>query len=476
VSVLGLAGLVVLGLLAVSPAYGFHRDELYFIVAGRHPALGYDDQPPLTPLLSAAAVALLGLEPWAARILPALVIGASIVVTALIARELGGTRRAQIVAAVVFAASAALGAGHLAATATFDILAWTLVLCLVGRVLGGGDPRLWLGVGLAGGVGLLNKDTPLVLAAGLVLALLVHRRDLLRSRWPWLGALLALVLWLPNLAWQAANAFPQLEMARQIAGSTSLGDFAVEVLLLAGPLLFPVSVAGLWRLERRPELRPFRPLGTAFLVVLAAVIVTGGKSYYVFGGVAPLMAAGAISVDRWIGGSRARAALFGAVAALSGAITAVLVLPVLPASTLASSGINDLYHESGEQVGWPELASSVEGVVGALPPDDQARAVIVTSNYGEYGALVLLGTGAAPVYSGHNSTWSWGTPPDGAAPVVLVGWSQAYAGRWFDGCVEAARIANAVDVANDERGLPVLVCSGPREPWSQLWPELHFLS
>ncbi|HEX5825959.1 MAG TPA: glycosyltransferase family 39 protein [Candidatus Limnocylindrales bacterium] len=474
--VLAIAAAVLLALLALAPAYGFHRDELYFIVAGQHPAWGYDDQPPLTPLLAAGAVALLGMEPWAVRILPAVAIASVVVLTALIARELGGTRRAQALAAVVIGTSGFLAAGHLGVTATYDLLAWAAVLWLVARILRGADPRLWLLVGVVGGIGLLNKHLPLFLVGGLAIALLVHRRELLRSPWPWAGAVIALALWAPNLAWQVANGLPQLEMARQIGGdgADERPMVVIELLLLAGPLLFPVTLVGLWRLLRDPSMAPFRALGTTFLAILAVVLLAGGKSYYVIGSVPPLMAAGAIAVDGWLGASRSRGAAFGAVTVASLAIVALLTLPVLPASTLAATPIPELYAENAETVGWPELVATVEGVVERLPPEARVRAAILTANYGEHGALTLLGRGLPPVYSGHNSTWSFGRPDDGRDLTILVGrWSPEYRLRWFGPCAAMATIGNDAAMANQEAGVQVLLCDGLRAPWSELWPELH---
>ena len=161
-----IAGLMVAGLLAVSGAYGFHGDEMYFVVAGQHPAFGYVDQPPLTPLLSAASVALLGVSPTAVRVLPALEMALVVVLVALIARDLGGSRRAQLLAAITAALSGYLGAGHLDTTTEPDLLAWAIVLWLLVRLLAGGDRRLWLAVGVAAGIGLENKDTLLFLGRG----------------------------------------------------------------------------------------------------------------------------------------------------------------------------------------------------------------------------------------------------------------------------------------------------------------------
>ena len=99
------AGLMIALLLAVSGQYGFHGDEMYFVVAGQHPAFGYVDQPPLTPLLSAASVAVLGVSPTVVRVLPALEMALVVILVALMARDLGGSRRAQILAAITTALS-----------------------------------------------------------------------------------------------------------------------------------------------------------------------------------------------------------------------------------------------------------------------------------------------------------------------------------------------------------------------------------
>jgi 4-amino-4-deoxy-L-arabinose transferase-like glycosyltransferase len=473
---------VVVGLLLLAPAYGFHRDELYFIAAGRHPALGYDDQPPLTPLLSAAAVALLGPQPWAVRVLPAIAVGLVVLLTAGIARELGATRRGQVLAALVIAASGYLAAGHLGVTATYDLPAWAAILWLVAGLLRGEDPRRWLLVGLVAGLALWNKHLVLFLAGGLAVGLLVHRRDLVRSPWPWAAAALAVGLWLPNLAWQVANGLPQLEMARSIgeAGGGERPMVVVELLLLVGPLLFPVALIGLWRLVRAPSLVAFRALGTTFLAILAVVLLVGGKSYYVIGAVPPLMAAGAMAVDGWIGrgaqGGRRRAAAFGGLATASAVIVALLTLPVLPAATLASTPIPEIYGETAETVGWPELVATVEGVVDGLTREERSRAVVLTANYGEAGALMLFGRDLPPVVSGHNAVWRWAAPPDTSDVTVLVGWwGPDGRAALFSRCAPGATIRNEAGMPNEEQGAGVWVCAGSRIPWSRQWPRLRHL-
>jgi Dolichyl-phosphate-mannose-protein mannosyltransferase len=481
-AVLLVAGLLVAGLLVLSGAYGFHGDEMYYVVAGQHPAFGYVDQPPLTPLLSAASAALLGVSPAAVRVLPAIEMALVVLLTALMARDLGGSSRAQLLAAIVAAVSGYLGAGHLDTTTDPDLLAWALILWLLVRLLVGPDRRLWLAVGLTAGMALENKDTVLFLGAGLAVGLVLARRwDVVRSPWAWSAIGIAVVLWLPNLLWQAANGWPQLAMAQAI--SSYAADNRAQVVpllwLFSGPLLFPVSVAGLGWILMAPAARPWRPLGIAALVALGLVVVSGGKAYYAIGSVSLLMAAGANLVDRWLarGHFRAKALTFTVAAALSGGLIALLTLPILPLATYAQTSLPAAVPDTASQIGWPEFVATVEGVVASLPPDERAHAVILTNDYSEASPLVLFGAGLPPVYSGHNGYWAWGPPPADRTVVVHVGdWRPADWSRLFVGCHDVATVDNSLGIENPEQGKLISVCTGLVQPWSVMWPALRTIS
>jgi 4-amino-4-deoxy-L-arabinose transferase-like glycosyltransferase len=480
--VLAAAGLMVAALLALSGAYGFHGDEMYYVVAGQHPALGYVDQPPLTPLLSAASVALLGVSPTAVRLLPALEMALIVILTALIARDLGGSRRAQVIAAITAALSGYLGAGHLDTTTDPDLLAWAIVLWLAVKLLAGGDRRLWLALGVVTGIGLENKDTLMFLGAGLAVGLVLARRwDVVRSPWAWAAIGIALLLWVPNLAWQAANGWPQLTMAQAI--SSYAGDnraqFVPLLWLFSGPLLFPISAGGLAWILRAKAAAAWRAIGIAALVALALVYVTGGKAYYVLGSVPVFMAAGAILADHWLvrGHFRLKVSSLAGAAALSGALIALLTLPILPVATFAQSGLAAAVPDTANEIGWPQFAATVEGVVAALPADERAHAVILTNDYSEASPLVLLGSGLPPVYSGHNSYWSWGPPAADRTVVIHVGdWRPTDFSDYFTGCHDVAQIDNGLGVQNGEQGVAVTVCTGLRAPWTVTWPALRTIS
>ena len=480
--VLVVAGLMVAGLLAVSGAYGFHGDEMYFVVAGQHPAFGYVDQPPLTPLQSAAAVALFGVSPTAVRLLPAIEMGLVVILIALIARDLGGSRRAQVLAAITAALSGYLGAGHLDTTTEPDLLAWAIVLWLLVKLLAGADRRLWLAVGIVAGIALENKDTILFLGAGLAVGLVLARRwEVVRSPWAWGAVGIALLIWAPNLAWQAANGWPQLAMARAISqyADDNRAQIVPLLWLFTGPFLFPVSAAGLIWVLRAKAAAPWRAIGIAALVALALVLVSGGKAYYVIGTAPLFIAAGAMLLDRWLtrGHFRLKAGSFASAAVLSGALIAYLTLPILSVAAFAASSLPATVPDTANQIGWPQFVATVENVVTALPADQRAHAVILTNDYSEASPLVLLGSGLPPVYSGHNAFWDWGPPPANLTVVVHVGdWRPADWSQFFVGCHVVATVDNGLGIKNGEQGTAISVCTGLRAPWSTMWPSLRTIS
>jgi len=476
----GLAAAVGLVLVALAGRYGYHRDELYFLRAGREAAFGYVDQPPLTPLLAAAMDFLAPGSLVVLRLPSALAAGAVVVLTGLIARELGGDRGAQLLAAASMAVSAVLLAvGHLLSTATFDLLGWTALSWLLVRALRDGGP-VWLLVGTVAGVALQNKLLPaFLLAAVLAGLLLVGPRRVFRSPWPWLGGLLAFVLWTPNLVWQATHGWPQLALAEAIAAGSSGSSepwylFLPFQLVLVSPALVPVWALGWWRLARDPGLRTWRAFAVAYPLLAVVFLVTGGKPYYLVGLYPVLLAAGAPPVLAWArrGGRRVRAVLVPPLA-LSLVPNALLMLPLVPVGSLAATPVPDVHYDAGEQVGWPSLAATVQRTGDGLPAG--ARVAVLTANYGQAGAVDRFAPDLAPAYSGHNAYWTWGPPPEDADVVIAVGLPEEQLSRWFGRVEPAARVDNGVGLDNDEQGVPVWTATQRRVPWSEIWPQLRRL-
>jgi 4-amino-4-deoxy-L-arabinose transferase-like glycosyltransferase len=474
-----LAGLLAALLLTLAGRYGYHRDELYFLRAGREAAFGYVDQPPLTPLLAAAMDALAPGSLFALRVPSALAAAGVVVLTGLLAREFGGGRTAQLLAAAATAVSAVLLlVGHLLSTTTLDLLVWTALSWLLVRALRDGGPW-WLAVGAVAGIGLQNKLQPAFLLAAVVVGiLLVGPREVLKSPWPWAGGLVALVLWAPNLVWQALNGWPQLRLAEAIAaGSSGTSEpwylFLPFQLVLVSPLLVPVWVLGWWRLARDPGLRPWRAFAVAYVLLAVLFMITGGKPYYLAGVYPVLLAAGAGPVVGWARARRGRTAAAAATLVASLGLNALLMLPIVPAGRLGATPIADINYDAGETVGWPRLAAAVEDVRADLPAGETVA--VLTANYGEAGAVDRFAPSLGPAYSAHNAYWSWGPPPEDAHTVIVVGYPEERLAPWFARVELAARVDNGVDLDNEEQGAPIWVATDRLAPWSEIWPELRRL-
>jgi 4-amino-4-deoxy-L-arabinose transferase-like glycosyltransferase len=457
-------------LLAMAPYYGPGRDELYFVSAGDRLAWGYPDQPSFTPFLARLATEVAPHHLVVLRLPGLLGVVGIVLVAVQFARLLGAARGGQVLTAVVVAASAVtMAMGHRLTTATFDTLAWAAVLVLVTQAVVDRRPRLWLLAGVVAGLGLNNKHAPVFLVCGILVACALDRelRPSLRTPWPWLAGVIAALMWLPNLLWQADHDWPVFDLSADIAdeygGLLGRLELVGQAAIMFSPLVFFVWLAGLVRLLRAPEWRRARLPAVVFLVVTAVFLVTGGKGYYLAGAIVPLVAAGCT----WIAQRRTtgRVVLVGAVLALSAAVAWPALVPVLPVSTYADSFFHTLDDDQPETIGWEEYAAQVRAVVDHLPDD----AVVFTGNYGEAGAFEWYGVGA-PVYSGHNGWRNWGPPPDGAGPVVVVLFRDPSVD--FTGCERAATLHNEVGIDNEEEGQGVWVCDGPIGSWSQQWSTL----
>jgi 4-amino-4-deoxy-L-arabinose transferase-like glycosyltransferase len=461
-------------LVAVAGRYGWHRDELYFREAGRHLAWGYVDQPPFTPFVARVADIVAPDNLVVLRLMPALAGVATVVLGALIVRESGGCRRAQVAAAAATAtAGFVVGSGHLLSTATFDLAAWMAVLWLVTRLLRTGDPRWWVAIGAVAGVAMLNKNLVLVLLAALVAALVVERRrDLLVTRWAVAGGAVALAIAAPHLIWQATNGWPQFEMARALSerlGGENRTMLLPQQILLVGVLALWLWPAGVRWLAHDADGRRFRPLLWAWPIGLAVVFVTGGRPYYAV----PLSLVVALAGVRALGD---RAVTLAWPLAISALVAVPLALPVLPVSTARITGaVNDT---TGETIGWPELTAQVAAVVHDLPDRERDHIVILTASYGEAGAVDRFGPvlGLPSAYSAHNGYVEFRRPDDDHATVVAVRYEPEDLAPYFGRCAQVARVDNSQGVDNEAQGTPIVVCRGLRDPWSETWPRLRHVS
>ena len=451
---------------AVGGRYGFHRDELYYLVGGRHLDLGYVDHPLLVPWLARISESLFGLSLMPLRLLSTLASAAVVGGAGALAARLGGGRRAQLLAGLaVLVCPFFLMTQNLFQTVPFDQLVWTAALLALAGLLATGVGRRWLLFGLVTGIGLLTKYTVLALGAGVVVGLLLtpHRRQLSRP-WIWLGGALALAVSLPSWIWQLRHDWATLEfMANNHAAETFPPPAFIGLqAVFAGPFALPLMAFGFLFLFSRRN-RQFRPLGWTAAAVLLFFLAGQSKPYYAAPLYPLLFAAGAVWLEPRLEAARGWRRHW-VPAILAGNLLLLPVFsPVLPVGGYARLHDGFPHQEFGETVGWPELVDTVGGALAQLPEETRNGVALVTSNYGSAAALDLWGGahGLPPAACGQNSYyyWRWPTSID---PAIVVGFSSETVERYYDQVDRLAVVSNRYGIANEELGRPVLLARGAR--------------
>ncbi|HVS85057.1 MAG TPA: glycosyltransferase family 39 protein [Gaiellaceae bacterium] len=435
---------------AFAGRYGWQRDELYYAVAGRHLQGGYVDFEPVTALLAAAARIVFGWSLVGFRSFAVLAGAATIVLAALVARELGGGRRAQVTAAALVAFSPRLlSANGLFQPVSFDLAATMLVLWLAVRLaLGRGS---WLALGVAVGAGLETKYTLVVVLVPLLAGFAAWRRDVLAPRGLAVACLVAGALMAPNLLWEAGHGWSGVEFVLHPPPSASAETRLQYLDNLFAQLNYDVAVVAvlgavmLWRDKR------LRPLGLTVIGVPVAYFLLGGKSYYAGPVVLFALAAGAVPLAHWATRGWRLAAVGVLAAGWAATLASALptTLPVLPLHTAIRQGVVAARSDYQDELGWPALAAQVGRLAGGAD-------VVVTSNYGEAAALELLGHGLPPVAS-TDVTFRYWRPPATGRHALLVGFSEEAASGFCRSYALLGRIV--MPAANQERGLPIARCT-----------------
>ena len=475
--------------------YGFFVDELYFAACGDHLAWGYVDMPPLIAAVVEIARVLFGDSLSSIRFFAAVAGAGSVVLTGRLARELGGGRFAQGFAALsVLVASACLSMCHYISMNSFEPVLWTGLALVVARIVRTGDQKLWLWAGLMVGIGLNNKYSMAFLCVGIVVGLLLtpERRVFLKP-WIWLAGATAFVLILPNLIWNVQHHFPFLELMANIRriGRNPVftpAEFLGVQVLFTLPANLPVWLGGLcWYLFGR-EGKRYRVLGYAYLVVLAILFLPNGKPYYLLPVYPMLLAAGAVAFEQW----STRPALRWARAASAvtllvfGASGVPFSLPVLsPETYLRYSAFMHFTPPSmvrgepgpmppffADQFGWEEMTQVVAQAWRALPAEERSRTAILAADYGEAGAIDLLGRkyGLPHAISGHQNYYLWGPNGYTGESVLTLGFSRQQLERYFCSIEDAGTVYHPYSMPHEH--FTVYHCRDPKQPMAKMWPLL----
>jgi 4-amino-4-deoxy-L-arabinose transferase-like glycosyltransferase len=497
-SVYALAALAVLVHFLFNGKYGYFRDELYYAACGEHLAWGYVDHAPLIAFASWLSRALFGDSLFALRLLPALSAAPKVLLAGWMAREVGGARFAQFLAALlVFLAPIYLTFDNFLSMNAFEPVFWMACAAIVLRISNGGSPRLWLWFGFVSGIGILNKHSMLFFGSGLVVGLMLTSARKQFARWEiWTAAAIALLIFLPNLVWEIHNGYPTIALLRTVIGTKyatiSPVAYIGEQFLLVNPLAAPFWIVGLYFFLFDKDGRKYAVLGYAYLVVLIEMIALHGKIYYLAPAYIMLLAGGAVWWEQNLF-SRARAWVKPAILTpliTSGVIAAPLAMPILPVAVAAkycalwdvqdvkveNVPLNSLPQLFGDMFGWQEQVQAMSRAVDSLPPKEQTRVTLLAYNYGEAGAIDYFGKhyGLPKAISGHNQYGVWGPRGASADVTVAIGFTRKRLARAFSEVTPFETISPAYALP-EESGLTIYVCRRPRKNLTDSWVEWTYL-
>jgi hypothetical protein len=477
--------------------YGYFRDEFDYMACGDHLAWGYVDQPPLIPFLIKLSRLALGDSLRSIRFLPALATSAAIILTAMLARELGGRRFALLLSAVAFiAVPIYLSDGSLLTTNCLEPLLWMGCIYFAILAIKREGPRYWLWFGIVAGIGLEEKYSIAVLGFCIVLGLLLtEQRRVFTKKWIWLGGALTFLVFLPNLIWNVQNHWPFVELMRNIKADgrdvvlSPAAYFAQQVLIIH-PLLAPIWIIGVLAFLFSARLKPYRFLGWCYLTAFTVFVVLHGKNYYL-GPIYPVyLAAGAIEIESYIARSRQlwlKPALIVLILA-GGAWLAPVVMPVLPVEQFIfymeklpfkvprsehSHMRAVLPQHFADQFGWEEMVAEVNQAYSKLSPEERAGCGIFAQNYGQAGAIDFFGRryGLPSALSGHQTYFLWGPRGYSGNCLIVLDDSREILESLFAHVEFVGKSADNPYAL--ERQIPVFICRGAKfGSLAALWPRL----
>jgi hypothetical protein len=464
--------------LATNGTLGFHTDELYYLDCGRHLALGYVDFPPVVPLLARLETDLLGVSPWNLRLLPTLLGGFMVALCGGYVRRLGGSLRLQGLALLTaVTAPYFLGANWVFQTVTFDEVTWMVSLYWFVCLVVDRRPRYWIYLGIALGVGLEVKYTiaGLILAISIAVLLAPSLRAELRTKYPWIAAVIALLIWAPNVAWQVVEGFPSLTYIANHRGSGGgpvafLIEFVVYLFFL-----LPLWLAGMASLLRSRDLRP---IGIACAVPLLIFLVVG-KSYYAAGTVPLVLGQGLMAISR-IERRQLRGGLEIAVivASVLEFVTFLqIVLPITPPDQIHTASLDTKNELFADSVGWSDVADQVTAIYVELPASEQENTVIVSAYYGVPGAVQVYGKAQLlpAVVSPQLSDFYWLPDNLTASNALLVDYQPSEVAWMCAAATIVAHLTVPYDVSGLEQGAPVTFCQ-LEAPIPKIWGKLRNFS
>jgi hypothetical protein len=466
--------------------YGFHRDELLHLSVSEHLSWGFMEFPPFIAVVGKLSHLLFDYSLFGVRLFPTLAGMSILVLCCLMAKEMGGDLKSILLSGVCFLAFLPFYRNHtLFQPVAFDQLFWMLGFYFLIRYINTNHHQYLLLLGITSGVALMNKYTFLVWGLGLVVGLIFFERGrVFRERWLYIAGAIALIVVLPNVIWQYQHNFPILihhaKLSEIQLSQQDVSKFGIDQLKY--PFTLAISLIGLFALFKDENLKRYCSIGISVITIFIVMWIMRSKPYYFFGAYPVLFAVGAVRVVqlfryKWI---------------WTDVVVGVLILttipfipdltPILPVEQhvkwsqreVRPDGRVILTNDYADMFGWEEQVKLVDSVYRSLSDEDRKRCVIWAQNYGEAGAIKILGHkyGLPDPICVHGSFWLWGAGDKKGDVCISIGNEESSINRVFGEKILVRMIHHKYAI-EEEQNIPVYICREPLIDLRETWPRLE---
>ncbi len=451
-------------------AYGIFRDELYYLACANRIDLGYVDHPPLSIYILAIWKWLFGDTLLAIRLVPAIFSSASLFMLGIFTRRLGGGRTSITIAMLAYMTTPIfLGMNTIFSMNTFDFLFWITSAYFLLRILQEEKKKYWIWLGIIIGLGLLNKTSMLWLSVGVLLGILLTplKRDL-KTKYPYLAALIALLIFSPFIIWNITHDFAHFEFMRNAAsrkygGLTPL-TFIIDQILILNPLTILIWLPGFYYFFFNQDGKKNNVVIFIWIAAFLILLINGhSKGEYIAAAYQILFAGGAVMIEKWsIGGKSWLKYSIAFPVIIMGIVISPFARPLLAPDTfiryqsfIGLEPPNNEGHKTilpqfySDMFGWEDLAKNVSKVYQSLPEEERKNTLVYCSNYGKAGAIEYFSRKylLPKVICPHNSYWYWWPNVNNNTTFIIIGGT-------IEDCLHSLRDVRAIGFHKSDYAMP----------------------
>ena len=463
--------------------YGFHRDELLHLSASEHLDWGFMEFPPLIAFIGKLSYVFFDYSLWGVRLFPTLAGISILVLCCLIAKELGGKSKAILLSGVCVLAFLPFYRNHtLFQPVAFDQLFWTLGFYFLIKFINSENKKYLIFLGITLGIGLLNKYTILVWAFGIFISLFFYNNGkLFRNKWLYISAFISLLIFLPNIIWQIQHDFPLLKHLHELNESQldNISPFDFGLQQLNFPFTLIVSLIGIIALINDKRLKKYKVIAISVLIVFFTMWVLQSKAYYIFAIYPVLFASGSVKIESLLTNKPTLIYLVAAVVLLPSIPFIPELTPILPIEKYVDytnkeevNGRIELTGDYADMFGWEEQVKLVDSVYKSLSIKERKNTILWAENYGEAGALKILGKKydlPNPI-SRHGSFWYWGYQNKNADVWISLGNEKESVENVFEE-IKLVKIIKHKYAIGEENGIPLYICRKPKIDIDKWWKD-----